>query len=58
MKTTLTSVGEDKRLDVTLTVSRVPQDQALSVPLPIGGGTNAPQSAFSSTGGVRNADAA
>ncbi|WP_206794239.1 calcium-binding protein [Amycolatopsis sp. MtRt-6] len=53
LKTTLTSVGEDKRLDLTLTVSRVLQDQALSVPLPIGGGTNAPQSAFSSTGGVR-----
>jgi hypothetical protein len=53
LKTTLTTVGEDKKLDLTLTVSRVLQNQALNLPLPIGDGTNAPQSAFSSTGGVR-----
>ncbi|MEV6876180.1 calcium-binding protein [Amycolatopsis sp. NPDC051128] len=53
LKTTLNTVGEDKKLDLTLTVSRVLQNQALTIPLPIGDGTNAPQSAFSSTGGAR-----
>jgi hypothetical protein len=53
LKTTLSTVGEDKKLDLTLTISRVLDNQALSIPIPIGDGTNAPQSAFSSTGGVR-----
>ncbi|MEU9688884.1 calcium-binding protein [Amycolatopsis japonica] len=53
LKTTLSTVGEDKRLDLTLTVSRVLLNQALNIPVPIGEGGNAPQSAFSSTGGVR-----
>lgn len=50
----LTTLGNgDKRLDLTVDVSRTVQDQPLSVALPIGTGSNAPQSAFSATGGVQ-----
>ncbi len=42
----------DEQLSVTLTASKMLDDQMLSVPLPIGGDSNAPQSAFSSAGGV------
>ena len=42
----------DEQLAVTVTASKTLDDQMLSVPLPIGTDSNAPQSAFSSTGGV------
>lgn len=48
--TTLT--GGDKQLDLTVTAQKTLSDQPLAVPLPIGSGTNAPQSSYSSTGGV------
>ncbi|HKN54132.1 MAG TPA: hypothetical protein VJX66_16640, partial [Amycolatopsis sp.] len=54
LKSTLSTLdGGDKKLDLTLSISRVMKDQALNLPLPIGDGTNAPQSAFSSTGGAQ-----
>jgi Ca2+-binding RTX toxin-like protein len=45
--------GGDKQLSVTVDISRTMQDQALTVAVPIGGGSNAPQSALSATGGVQ-----
>ena len=42
----------DRHLTVTLTASKTAQDQPLRIPVPIGAATNAPQSAFSSQGGV------
>jgi Ca2+-binding RTX toxin-like protein len=42
----------DKQLDITITASKTAHSQALTVPFSIGGNSNAPQSAFSSTGGV------
>jgi Ca2+-binding RTX toxin-like protein len=44
--------GGGKQLDVTVTAAATLADQQLSIPLPIGGDSNAPQSAFSSAGGV------
>ena len=43
---------DDKQLDVTVTVETTVADQQLGIPLSIGADSSAPQSAFSSTGGV------
>ncbi len=49
----LTDAGAgDKQLDITVTAETTLADQKLSIPLPIGAESNAPQSAFSSVGGV------
>ncbi|MCO8125590.1 calcium-binding protein [Acidimicrobiia bacterium EGI L10123] len=49
----LTDAAEgDKQLDITVTAETTLADQTLSIPLPIGADSNAPQSAFSSVGGV------
>jgi len=49
----LSALGNgDKQLDVTVTAQKTLTDQPLSVPVAIGSGSNAPQSAYSSTGGV------
>src|SRR4051794_31098186 len=50
--TALGNSGSDKTLSVDVSLGRDLVDQPLSVNLPIGAGSNAPQSAFSSTGGV------
>ena len=42
----------DEQLVLTVTASKTLDDQMLSVPLPLGADSNAPQSAFSSSGGV------
>jgi Ca2+-binding RTX toxin-like protein len=52
LTSTVTDVAGGKRLDVTVTAARSVGDQPLTVNVPIGGGSNAPQSAFSSQGGV------
>jgi Ca2+-binding RTX toxin-like protein len=43
----------DEELDVSIVAKASVDNQPLSVPLPVGGGSNAPQSSFSSTGGVQ-----
>ncbi len=48
----LTSLGLDKQLDLTIDATRTLHDQPLNVAVPIGSGSNAPQSAFTSLGGV------
>ncbi len=49
----LTALGNgDKQLDLAISAQKTLSDQPLSVPLAIGGTSNAPQSSFSSTGGV------
>jgi Ca2+-binding RTX toxin-like protein len=45
--------GEGKHVLVDAHITRDLLDQPLSVPVPIGSGSNAPQSAFTSTGGVK-----
>jgi len=52
LKVALGSVSGGKSLSVHLTMSHDVVNQPLSFAVPIGGGSNAPQSAFSSTGGV------
>ncbi len=42
----------DKQLDLTIAVTKTVSDRPLTFPLPIGGASNAPLSAFSSHGGV------
>jgi Ca2+-binding RTX toxin-like protein len=49
----VTNDGEGKHLAVTVHVTRDLLDQPLSIPVPIGSNSNAPQSAFTSTGGVK-----
>jgi len=44
--------GGDKQVTLTITASKTAPDQPMTIPLPIGEGSSAPQSAFSSTGGV------
>jgi Ca2+-binding RTX toxin-like protein len=46
------NVTGGKQLDVTITAAKTLHDQALGIPVPIGGGSSAPQSGFSSQGGV------
>ena len=53
VKSTLTAQGSDKKLHLTVDISRTLADQPLSIALPIGAGSSAPQSRFSSTGGVQ-----
>ena len=53
LKTEVTNDGSDKHLKVTVHVSRDLLNQPLTVPVPVGTGTNAPQSAFNTEGGVK-----
>jgi Ca2+-binding RTX toxin-like protein len=53
LKTEVTNDGGDKHLKVTVHVSRDMLNQPLTVPVPVGTGTNAPQSAFNTEGGVK-----
>src|SRR6266567_1697074 len=46
-----TLTGGDKQLDVTIDASKTLHNQPLQIAVPLGAGSNAPQSAFSSTGG-------
>jgi len=53
LTSTVTNDGLDKHVVVHLTASKVITSQALNVPVPIGASSNAPQSAFASTGGLK-----
>jgi Ca2+-binding RTX toxin-like protein len=54
LTSSLSALGNgDKQLDFNVDITRTLQDEPLSVALPLGANTNAPQSSFSSTGGIQ-----